>query len=115
VILRLDPATARARLERAVSGTPALADDDLTILEGIARAAEPDADNDLPGWDLDLAAAQGWQWRAGRLADQRKVGAEGATAENQQRYEHAMEMARHYASAGYSVSQSKFRRTDVIR
>jgi hypothetical protein len=101
---------------------PALTSTDIDMLMEIAlveEAAPPDAP--LPGYDLDAAAAEGWSWRAGELAEQRKVGAEGVSAENQQRFEHALKMVEHYRTrrspgSGSAVPTStKFRRTDVIR
>ncbi len=115
MILYLTEAAARARLERAVRGTPALAVADVDLLMVIARVEEPTLEQPLPGYDLDAAAAQGWSWRAGILAEQRSVGAEGAKAENQQRFEHALRMVEHYRGSGGTVTSTKFRRTDVIR
>lgn len=118
MILYLDETAARARLTRAVKGAPALAPTDIDMLMEIALVEE-ETDESLPGYDIDAGAAEGWSWRAGELAEQRKVGAEGATAENQQRFEHAMKMVDHYHTRSNSGSRvptsTKFRRTDVIR
>lgn len=113
---RLPEDKARARLEAMVSGLPALPVQDIDLLMTQARLEEPDDEELLPGFDLSAAAAEGWRWRAGRLADQRQVGAEGAQVANQQRFEHALQMVSLYASgAGSSgVTQTTFRRTDVI-
>ncbi len=115
MILYLTEAAARARLERAVKGTPALVVADVDILMVIARVEEPTLEQPLPGYDIEKAAAVGWEWRAGQLAEQRSVGAEGAKAENQQKFAHAMEMVRYYRVSGAVLSTGKFRRTDVIR
>lgn len=118
MIVYLDEVAARARLERALKGTPALTPDDVDMLMVVALV-EDETDESLPGYDIDAAAAEGWSWRAGELAEQRKVGAEGATVENQQRFDQAMKMVDHYRArsvAGSRVPTSaRFRRTDVIR
>lgn len=100
-----------------VSGAPELSPEDLDVLMGIALREE-ETDESWPGYDLERAASEGWGWKAGRLAEQRAVGAEGASLQNQQQFDHAIAMRDHYLSrAGSSggIRQGRFRRTDVIR
>lgn len=98
-----------------VSGAPELPVQDIDLLFEQARVAEPDDVETLPGFDLIAAAAEGWRWRAGRLAEQRQVGAEGASVANQQKFEHALQMVDLYTTgAGLGVTQTTFRRSDVL-
>jgi hypothetical protein len=116
LIERLTEADARGRIERAARGTPALTVEDVDLLLSVGLVEEPDPpDEPNAGYDVGKAAAVGWEWRAGMLAEQRKIGAEGSSLENQQKFEHAMEMVRYYRAGGMTVTSGKFRRTDVIR
>lgn len=75
---------ARARLERMVAPDmdPALATDDVDDLMVIAQIPDscdrPPSDPDwIPTWDLDAAAAAGWEIKAGRAAGGFDFGEDG--------------------------------------
>lgn len=82
----MDDATALARLERMTQAAtyPALASEELLELLELARRHDtagvaPNA----PGWagvyDLNAAAAEGWRWKAGKVAGDESVNADGAS------------------------------------
>ena len=87
------------------------------MLEGIARQTDDPYDDGTYDYDLNAGAAEGWMWRAGQLANQRRISAEGSTLENQQRWQQAVEMEGMYRSrsaAASRVTTGRIRRTDVI-
>lgn len=82
----MDEATARARLERMTQASrfPTLTEDEMDELIELAR--RPDLDGnppDAPAWagafDLNSAAAEGWRWKAAKVAGDESVTADGAT------------------------------------
>lgn len=82
----MDEATARARLERMTQASrfPTLTADEVDELVELAR--RPDLDGNLPdapGWagafDLNASAAEGWRWKAAKVAGDESVTADGAT------------------------------------
>ena len=91
----MDPAAARARLERmvAASSEPVLDAGDLDALLVLAARVDsaghpvqvdgtgaPTAGATwVPTYNLDAAAAEGWRWKAGRAAGDTGASADGAT------------------------------------
>lgn len=77
---------------------PALSSDDLDQL--LELAAQADADGRMPAdpawvptYDLAWAAAEGWRWRAGRVASEVAWSADGLTVQAQQARDGALAMA----------------------
>jgi len=60
----------------------------------------------LPTYDLNSAAAEGWRWKAAKLADRYAFGRDGARFDRQQAFEHALKMVDYYqARAGQYAGQ----------
>lgn len=68
-----------------------------------AYGAEPFSDGWEPTWDLDAAAAAGWQLKAGRVASQHDFNADGVNANRSQMYEHCVTMAERYLERVYGT------------
>lgn len=104
----MDDATALARLERMVQASlyPALEREELLELLTLARRPDGNGlDPDAAGWagvfDLNAAAAEGWRWKAGKVAGDESVSADGA-AFSADTYKGCLAMAAQYDRApGY--------------
>jgi hypothetical protein len=71
----MDKTTAWARLRAmtAADSAPTLAADELEALLALNQLADsagraPTETDYVPTWDLNRAAAEGWRWKAGKLA-----------------------------------------------
>lgn len=51
----------------------------------------------VPTWDLNAAAAEGWRWKAGKVAGRFSVTLDGASLQRAQIYAHCLGMADRYA------------------
>ena len=101
----MDEAQARARLERMVAHDvePTLSAGEVDDLFEQAKRVDSDglipSDNDwVPTFDLNAAAAEGWSWKAGKVAPRYGVNLDGAVLQRQQLYAHCRAQAAHYAS-----------------
>lgn len=101
----MDEATARVRLERMVASDqiPALTGTEVDDL--IELAKRPDSDgvaiNDpdwTPTWDLGAAAAEGWRWKAAKVAGHFDFGADGSNLSKSQVMDHCLRMAEVFAT-----------------
>jgi hypothetical protein len=80
----VDAATARARLERMVQAAAHPRLDDAEIAELLELGARPDLEGVYPSaagwagaWDLHYAAAEGWRWKAAKVAGEEQFTADG--------------------------------------
>lgn len=89
-------AEAKSRLEVMVAHS-----DDPVLTSGELDLLLADNQVDDATWDLYRAAAEGWRWKAGRVAARFDVADEAAQAKRSQLYEHCRSQAREYdARAG---------------
>lgn len=54
----------------------------------------------VPTWDLNAAAAEGWRWKAAKVANQFQFSADGQSFQRQQVYDHCLTMVQEYANKG---------------
>ncbi len=96
-------AEARAQLERMIAHTtfPVLSVADVDTL--IALAKRPDSEGReptdigwVPTWNLDAAAATGWEWKAGRTSGDFNFGEDGQRFDRAQVHQHCLAMADMY-------------------
>jgi hypothetical protein len=97
---------------------------DVSLREYIERFSLMDSDgNDpteidwIPTYDLNAAAAEIWQEKAGMLAANYDVTVDTSTFNRSQAYENAQKMARHYAarrSMGMIELQAGYEATDPL-
>lgn len=111
----MNRASALARLTNmvAASSRPVLSSDDLTALLDLHRV--PDADGLLVNeagytdtWDADClngAAAEGWRWKAGRVAGDFDFSADGASYSKGEVMAKCLEMEAHYLARQSGSSQ----------
>jgi len=90
----------RAMVQASVD--PTLSDDEIETL--LALASVVDADGLIPsdaGWtatyDLNRAAAEGWRWKAGKVAPRFDFGTDVSRFSRAQLHKHCMEQAADYA------------------
>jgi hypothetical protein len=95
-----DPADAKTQLQRMVAWDqdPQLTDPEVDDLLRLARAVDTDgrAVTDpewVPTYDLNYAAAEGWRWKAGRVAALTSFSLEGQRVERSDMYDHCTKMA----------------------
>ena len=97
-------AEAQARLGYMVASgvestlsAPELAD--LLALAKVADAEDraPSDDDWEPAFDLDRAAAEGWRWKAGKVAPRFGATVDGMDLQRQQIYANCLEQAEQYA------------------
>lgn len=74
--------------------------DGATVADGTLTWAEYGTDNWVNTYDFDAAAAEGWRWKAAKVADNVNFSADGLTMSASQLFDHCMEQARFYASKG---------------
>lgn len=104
----MNRATAKARLGNMVASTsrPVLSDPDLEILVDLARRQDSEgrwpADTGYNGedatYDLNAAAAEGWGWKAGRVAGDFTFSADGASYSKADVLAHCQEREAFYRS-----------------
>lgn len=81
----------------AAATTPALTDDEVDAL--LAYATRPDG-----SYDLRRAAAEGWRWKAGRVAAGFTFSADGVAVDKSMLQAHCLEMVRQYSSGVRTVT-----------
>ncbi len=99
----MDPTVARNRLQRMVAydSRPSLTTaevDDLVIIAKVADS-EGRAITDaawVPTYDLNKAAAEGWRWKAGKVAAKFRVQGGGQALARDQVHRHCMRMIEVY-------------------
>jgi hypothetical protein len=103
----MDRTVALTRLTNMVAASerPVLSLDDLDAL--LAAWAVPDQDGRLPQdptwsgtWDLNAAAADGWRWKAGRVAGDFTFSADDASFSKGDVMAKCLQMADEYAAKG---------------
>lgn len=105
-----DATLARARLSIMVAATsrPTITPEELDLLMDAHRI--PDDDGRLPSdpgwtptWDLNRAAAEGWRWKAGRVAGDFNFSADDASYSKGDVMARCESQARYYESFGITV------------
>lgn len=106
------PVGVRERIGRMVNADsyPELDDSDLDELLRLAQ--RPDTDGVIPSdstwvptYNLNAAAATGWEWKAAKASGDFRFSEDGQSFSREQVFEHCMRMARLYSSgAGGSVT-----------
>lgn len=101
----MDKAGARALLSNYVAATarPALSLADLDGLLDLSLIPDPDGrlvtdEGYVPTWDLNGAAAEGWRWKAGRVAGDFSFSADNASYSKADTMAHCLAMANTYAA-----------------
>lgn len=101
---------ARARLERMVAPTlaPVLSYADVSDLMSVARRPDingvlPSETGWVPTWDLDAAAAAGWEIKAGRVASEFAFSEDGQSFRREQVHAACLNMAKLYRRGTGSV------------
>lgn len=94
-------ARALLKLMTSASTEPKLTDDEINLILSTAKLSDTEgrAPSDAewePTWDLNRAAARGWDIKAGRASDHHAVTINGRVFSAQQVYEHCEEQARKY-------------------
>jgi len=91
-------AEARAALARMCAATspPPLTADDMTALVDIAR--RPDGT-----YNLNRAAAEGWRWKAGRIAGNYNLSIDGTTVNKGDLLDHCERMVKMYSRGGVAL------------
>ncbi|HEU0163627.1 MAG TPA: hypothetical protein VFQ54_01210 [Thermomicrobiales bacterium] len=100
-----DATTARALLERAIANTskPALDDEAVDLLLQIAASEDGSYSTEA----LNSAAATGWGWKSGMLADQYNLGGgSGVYLTRSQWFEQCRQIQADFASGATSVDGS---------
>jgi len=107
---------ARAELETMVSASsdPALSSDEVTSLLLKSKRADrfgvrPGDDGWEETWDLDSAAAKGWERKAGKAASRVDFSADGANIRGSQTYEACMKIAATYAAKIVTSAPTRLR------
>jgi hypothetical protein len=98
-------AEARSAIASATAATaePVLTDAELTALVRLARRADSEgvAPGEL-GWvetyDVNAAAAEGWRWKAGKVAGAFTFSTDGQSFQRAQIYAHCLKQAQLYAT-----------------
>ena len=67
------------------------------VSDGTVVWAEDEAASWIPTYDLNMAAAEGWRWKAAKAADRTGFTADGATFHEEQLIAHCERMANQYA------------------
>jgi hypothetical protein len=96
--------TALARLQRMVAYDvePVLSVAECTDLLSMCKlldsdGREPTDTNWEPTYDLNLGAAEGWRWKAGKAVSMYQFSADGGNYSRNQVLEHCVEMMKQYA------------------
>ena len=101
--MAITPAEARARLERMVAASAVPTLDAAEVDDLMLMAARNDSVNVPPGeplwvatYDLNAAAAEGWRWKAGRVAGEYTIGQDGSSLNRSDMHKHCLAMAAYY-------------------
>lgn len=96
-------AEALARLERmtAASEEPVLSSEELTDLLNLSKTVDswgvaPGEDGWSPSWDLNRGAAEGWRWKAAKVASRFQFTTDGASYHREQVMQHCERMSLTY-------------------
>lgn len=90
-----------------VGSTPDLSGAQLDLLFAIATVKDDRGEDQWTSESLSRAAATGWQWKAGLVADQFELGAgSGKTLKQNQWFEQCMKMATNYATGAFVVGEA---------
>lgn len=99
----MNEAEARSQLERmtAAADEPKLLTGDITQLLSMSALADGDGrpPSDLawePNWDLNRGAAEGWRWKAAKLATKFDFDADGGRYSRSQMLQMCLDMAMQY-------------------
>lgn len=94
-------ALARLQIMVAWDAEPALSPDEMGMLVDVARRADADglAPSDTgwaPTWDLNAAAAEGWRWKAAKVANRYSVSTDGQSLSRSDLIAHCERMVSQY-------------------
>lgn len=101
---------AQRKLEIMVQAStePTLSTDEVQLLLDSVKLV--DSENRLPtdaawegNYDLNRAASQGWEWKAGKVASWYAFSDSGSSFNRQQVYDHCMAIAKRYANKVVSI------------
>lgn len=99
----MNEAEARARLEAMVAADeePALSFQEIAALLAMSKLVDaygraPSDPAWEPTWDLNRGAAEGWRWKAAKLAARYDFDADGQSFQRSQAFEHCERMAEMY-------------------
>lgn len=100
----MDEGTAQDRLESMVAKDDVPTLSDLQIYELLNLARRPDSDGLLPSdenwtgtYDLNAAAAEGWRWKAAKVAGKFGFSSDGQTFNREQIHKACLAMAATYS------------------
>jgi hypothetical protein len=103
-MIELTEDEARDRLEKMTQWDqePRLTEDELLSLLELAKRADsveipPSEASWAPTWELNAAAAEGWRWKAGKVAGRFNVVADGDSLQRAQIFGMCLQMASKYA------------------
>lgn len=77
-------------------------DDDATVVDGTAVWTRGDAVPWIATYNLAMAAAEGWKWKAAKVVAQYDVKAGSVDAKRSQQFEYCMAMANRFAAMSSS-------------
>lgn len=99
----MTPETAQARIEvmTAWDSEPTLSSTEVSMLLELAQRADvdgfaPSHDDWTPTYDLNAAAAEGWRWKAAKVAGKFDVSTDGQAVSRSQMVAHCQQMADQY-------------------
>jgi len=108
----MDRATAKARLTNLVASAsrPVLSDPDLESLLNLHQVPDRDGLTPLdvgwtPTWDFNAAAAEGWGWKAGKVAGDFNFTADGASYSKADVLTHCVDRQAHFAARVAGVTR----------
>lgn len=113
-------ALARLGSMTAAATAPTLSDGELNTLLDMHQVADsagvaPGATDYVPTYDFNRAAAEGWRWKAARVAGQFDFNADGATYNRSQKLDMCEKMIRQYQRriVGYAIAASPIAAVEV--
>lgn len=94
-------ALARLKVMTAWDSAPTLSEIEVDYLLTMSKLADssgraPDNDDWDPTWDLNRGAAEGWRYKAGKIANDFDFTEAGMSAHLSQAVKHCQDMADHY-------------------
>lgn len=99
----MDATEAQARLEIMVAAdsAPTLSETEIGYLLTMCKLADsagraPDNDDWDPTWDLNRGAAEGWRWKAGKIAGDFNFSEAGGSYHLSDAVQHCQQMADRY-------------------
>jgi len=116
----LTEAEARADIERmtAFSAEPALTTAEVGRLVALAKRVDaaglkPGTVGWTPTWDRYASVAEGWRWKAAKVAGQFSFSADGGRIDKAEIRRACLEMAQHYSARRYGSPQLGLRSETV--